>query len=907
MSVPAGYSRLKPLLQERGETTPRLYLHVAIELSSGDVLGDECFRVQSIQGSEEVGSPFHFQVTMSANTDADGDINLNFSDLMGCPVSLGIEQPTTQAMDNSSGMALGDRFRNSVEKGDSDPPANISFFNGIITRFGMQQPGVYQMTVSPSIHRLSLTNQYRLHAGKTIREIIEELMARHGIDYSIVPIQESANSANFRRQDWLQAGESDYEFLQRLLAKVHIHYYFIHSPASHTVVFSNKASYPPVFRDERVMRYTYTEDLGCLEDDQVLHYGYEENLQSSGVNTVFTRQQEAWEVDQVAGEESYPAESDKGPGDLPFNLYKIYQYGGSAPEAEGYTRQVQDCLNTSRTSLNGASRSPAFRSGHTFSMRPVEGNDGGESGVWPNPVRPSLKDRVYVLTKVEHNASQSGEYSNQFNATEAEGLITPFNLQATHQGSILATVVDSKGNDNHGDWRFYQRRVFDPDIGQYMDEAPSSGERLHAKGVYVRFSTEDSKGDPIWVKLAAHMQTAPEIGAQVMVGRSNDDSELPEVQGIVQANGSYTVTPCGWTSNTQVGNNYSTSYGDRVSLQYPRQGPGSGGNGPLDFDAAKKKSLKAYESGKYRDASYSEGGSFSYSTAVGGRTGLLSESYSYGSNYNWHYGEHSNSVSEVDHHYSHSWTGDSEDHSTVERTTYSNSWVKGSTTSISRVGESRSTNKVDGDTSSNSTVGGDSTSESVNMGNVTGANAILGDHVNANLVAGNSLSSSLSTNSVSAGVQIGVGFSTNLHVGSNTNMHTMMGESTTVSMNLGDSQSINVNAGNSTSAQINTVSENASMTGVSSSMSMTGVHSGMNLVGVSSDMSVSGISSHMNVVGVQSNINVTGLSSAINVHGQSLTVDVGPTGMNVNINPAGIECNVIAVKVQLPTGIMLIV
>lgn len=902
----AGRLRVDSVNDGESQESPRLYLHQLIQLEDGRYLGDDFFRAQSMKGSESVGSPFQFSIELHANSNPGSELNVKFSDLMGRPVSLGIEQPKQKGVNYPGGSSTGDRFRRAVINGDSNAPSHISIFNGIVTRFGMRQPGIYQMEMAPSLHRLSLTNQYFLHAGKTIREMIEWMMEKHGIDYSTVPIQEAGNPANERRQDWLQAGESDYDFLQRLLEKAHIHFYFLHQPSSHTVVFSNKASYPAVFSDDRAMRYTYTSDVGRLEDDQILHYGYEETLKTSGVNSVFTRQQEAWETDKVAGEKSYPAHSAEGIGDLPFNLYKIYQYGGSVPEAESYTRHVQESLDTSRCALNGASRSPLFRSGHYFSMVPAEGNDENDEGVSPRSVRPTLAHRPFVIIEVKHECHQGGEYFNQFSASEATGLITSFNMSSTHQGSILATVVDDDGGSNHGDWRFYNRAVFDPNSGQYQDLSSSGGETLHAKGVYVRLSTGGVNEGPMWVKLAAHMQTAPEIGAQVMIGRSNDDSELPEVQSIVQANGSYTVTPSGWIANTQVGCSYGTSYGDRINLQYSKQGAGSSGDGPLSFDAAKKELLDRYESGVYRDCSYSEGGSYSHSTAIGGRGGVLSESKTFGSNFSYHYGEKSSSYSEVDHHYSKSWTGDSENHSTVERNTLNHSVVKGVTESISRAGESRSQHNVDGDSVSSSIVGGSSSSNNTNNGDVENINTSLGNHFSSTSVAGVSTNVSSSGPSFNTGLSVGASVSSNLQVGVTASNHTVLGNSSNVSFTTGNASSMNVIAGTRLSLEDVLLSESISMAGVSSSESMTGSHTAMNFVGESESMSIAGKNTQVNVAGSNSTVNVTGSSMDVSIHGATTKVDIGPAGSTLSINPATMEAYVNGVKTEMPDGIIIV-
>ena len=165
---------------------------------------------------------------------------------------------------------------------------------------------------------------------------------------------------------------------------------------------------------------------------------------------------------------------------------------------------------------------------------------------------------------------------------------------------VLAKVVDV-GNNGPTDWRYYEPSNFNLELNRLRD-AEATPQDLLAKGVYVEFSSPGSPPGPVWVKLASHMQTVPEIGVTVLVARANDESELPEVQSIVQANGTLVVTPSGWTANTHVGSSYSTSYGDGTSIRF-------GLKSAFNLDNAVSIVSSAYDSGEYRDTSYSQGAS----------------------------------------------------------------------------------------------------------------------------------------------------------------------------------------------------------------------------------------------------------------------------------------------------------
>jgi len=176
----------------------------------------------------------------------------------------------------------------------------MTLYNGLVTSFAMDEPGVYRIGMKPALWKLALTNRYCVHAQMNVRDVIAKLMRMHYIDYSLDAVSGEENIAIARVQDWLQAGESDFEFLRRMMSKAHIYYYFKHTGNSHTVVFANRPAYPKAFGD-RPLRYTQTaiDELGMQQDDVVFQYSYQQSLTSSGVNGQFAHQENAADQDPV--------------------------------------------------------------------------------------------------------------------------------------------------------------------------------------------------------------------------------------------------------------------------------------------------------------------------------------------------------------------------------------------------------------------------------------------------------------------------------------------------------------------------------------------------------------------------------------------------------------------------------
>lgn len=836
---------------------PIVFLQCAIFLADNKVLGNETFRLVSMKGQESISEPFEFELELHGNTDALGDTPLQFSDVIGCPVTVGVNLPFSvpaeQAEDIYQKYFLKALKTSSAR--DLDAYADkLSLFNGIASAFSMEIPGVYKMTVKPALWRLTLTNRYCIHRQKNIRDAIAEVLKSKGIKYSMDAIPDDDELAGARVQDWLQAGETDYEFIHRLMTKAHLYYYYaMCSGKDHKVIFGNRAAYPNVFEDGRTLRYTYTsaDEAGLEQNDVISQYNYKQSLTSSGVRTVFARQEAAWEKDTVARYETYGAPDNPDVGKLALNVYKIYQYGCSTREVEYYTAQTTDALAATRTQFSGASFCAHFRSGYQFKVSGL-----AEIGkMVPMPIQPALEKHTFVLTQVQHEATLDGGYRNQFQATDAAGLITPFSVQDTQQGLMMARVVAHDAEDTApSDWKYYKKNNFDPQESEVKPPPPPK-----VKGVYVEFSISESGGstpsDAVWVKLAPHMTSVPEIGVTVMVARSGDESELPEIQSIVQANGTYTVTPSKWTANTHVGSSYSTSYGDGKSIRF-------GEKSAVDLDAAINIVNAAYDTKQYREASYSKGASYSYSTSESGEAGILSRSESYGSTYSEHHGAGS---------WSKSVLGKSESYTTIKHTSYSENTHNGKVTSITTIDADSVTQSTQtGNTTSTMSLTGNATNTNTNNGNVTSTSTVTGTSDNTATYDGKVTT----TTTHNAPVE-----STTDHYGdvtSTTTHHSGANVDSTTTID-GDSTNTSKITGTSTSHTNHHIVHNFSSVAAQSSSSAIGASNSNDAIGVSNSNSAIGLSNKNTAMGASLDINAILSSTTVNLIANSNNVDlIGP-------------------------------
>jgi uncharacterized protein involved in type VI secretion and phage assembly len=863
---------------------PKLFQGCRIEMPGGKVLGDSALRLVQFHGQESVSEPFEYQLELHGDTTASGGAeSLAFSQIIGRPITVGVCNllfDDRSAAQEALSLAL-----------DGGGAGEFSLFNGIVASFAIEVPGVYRVTMRPAAWRMGLTNRYRIFGQQSVREVLQQLCREHRVEASFDGLEGSANIASTRVQDWLQAGETDLEFMRRLMTKAHVFYYFTHSAGRHVMVFDNQPVYPPALTGDAPLLYTDSsmDELGAHQWNTVSQYSYQQSLGISGVDGVFTQLSEAWDVtqpgDPLANFTSFRANSRPDTGDLPFTQYKIVQYGFSDNEVRDFAQSTESAMHATNVQLNGASRCSAFRVGHRFSMGPTPADyttleDDAH-------VRPELAGVEFVLTQVQHSSSLDGDYSNQFTATLADGLISMVGIQDTQQGMVLAHVTTPEGSEAIQDWPYYVPDDFN--LGRHLlQDSQGVQRRLDAKGVYVRFSCDGPDAKPVWVKLAAHMQTIPEVGCSVWVSRANDESELPEVQNMVQADGSKVITDSGWTAHTQVGNSYSTSFGDSRSVRF--------GQPWSRADVSKAVSLveNAYATGKFRDASYSRGGNYGYSTSENAEKGVLNESWSFGSSYSysWSLEQKSFSAAGSSHHQSVIGKSDpaqvqpeapdadtlaaaQSSHSVVWGNTYSKSDSHGDTKSVAiYTGKVENDSTHNGDVLSNTTISGTSTNNSTHHGKVSSKSDIFADSENVSTITGTSTSRST---------------------------HNIVHNFTTVA-----AQSSSSAIGATNSNDVVGVSNSNSATGASNRNSLVGANIDLSLQGTGNAVSIIGMENRVTMTGMNNTLSVTGESNTISVTGATTTVEVAGAGVHVSAKSAQASIDLNGPVMQIPVIILVL-
>jgi type VI secretion system secreted protein VgrG len=550
---------------------------------------------------------------------------MDFADVVGCSATVRIGLPE----DSNSGTY--------------PDPAYVSFFNGIISDIALQQSGAYTCTLRPALWRLTLVNDYRQFSQMTIKEIIEDIVGtKWGLPYDTDGL---GTLATYRTQDWMQMGESDWDFIQKLLHEVSGFFYFVHDDVSHKVVFANnpgrttnyinipasgstdRSTPMPVF-------YTFSAQDSLAEDDYLKSFSYEQKLVAPGTANILAEPQSAWEENAPADLHVY---TDGQDGDKLFQHYRLFQYGSTQDLTTTLNKEDSWSVESQAFRLTGECTSARFKPGHVFETRQTKSQCNRDDVCL---MRPELDGQRFVILNVSHQANVDGSYTNHFTAALASGNVVELATQATHIGSMVGRVVskDDQRSNYRNHWMLNKGRPnFDPEVKTFYS---GDGTPFTAQGVYVEFPGLNVSDEPIWIKLSETMMTIPEAGVVVLVDRSRDDTDVPQVAMIYEQKGSKNIMPNGMAENTRVGDEYATSYGDSRNISY-------GAQSSVNLDQAITQIDGEYASGDFKSASYSIGGSYSYSASDDGIAGVLSKSYSEGNTFHESYANQTTSYSEI--------------------------------------------------------------------------------------------------------------------------------------------------------------------------------------------------------------------------------------------------------------------
>ncbi len=863
-----------------------LDLVVRVPSSNGVVeLDYNTIRLQKFSGEEGISQAFSFTLEVRANDYTEGGgypwqvDDVDGTETYQAPPLGSILDPSVNVVfdfDSLLGCSATTRIGllETLDQKQSPYPNQrpVTLFNGVITAISMSDRGVYHLTVQPRLSILNFQNGYRVHHG-TIKSVIVDLLVANGIVVDSSNLKTSGLST-YRSQDWLQAGETDFAFFERLIKKAGIFYYFEHTDDDHILVLCDDATYlkTPSLNGAsdapaRLFLSYSKSSLGAF--DRITQFSFDRTLTTQSVSTVIADRQPNW-MSQAPAQVSpiYKDDSRKNLKGRNIEMLHMVGYGADSAESELRKKLYDKQLLSARSKLSGSSTLPTMRSGYFFEVADRQPLSESEENNYPvssgmvAPIRPELNGTKMVAITVNHSADVGGEYSNQFSAVDAAGFAEPFQAPSDNQSSILAQVVSAPTTtaaSNNGQTSSLQGNYLgrsvetsSGDTSKWLNKSDfttiqsksfsygTSATAYSSRGLYVRFVTQDSGDEPIWVALSADMTTIPELGAFVTVGRAQNDTEVPEIQQLVEAAGSKNIMPLFYSQNTSWGNSYNTSFGDscQVSMGGGAQTAYSDGTDLVD-------SIEAV--GLYDDVSFSDRSSSSVSFTK--RSASVSVSGELPSGY---------SPAQFS-------LADPDGKTPGNFAQYSYAYNYGS---------SYSKNHQVGDAESHSINDGKVTNYAVNNGDQINQTENFGSQDNTTTNHGN-----VTNYSCDYGAQVNT---THNHGEQKTETQNYQSVNTHTQGRKGGSN-VTIESGEMTNTSENFKVFNKNTTAVSADLNTTGSSSSINIVGNTNSLNITGNSNNINVTASEIAVNTVGLSASTNATGASLSLSANGVARNYSV------------------------
>lgn len=268
------------------------------------------------------------------------------------------------------------------------------FFNGYISSFRLegQDPGLpkYHATMVPWLWFLSRTSDCRIFQNLSIPDVIQKVFVDLGFhDFKINP----KNRETYEKKEYcVQYGETDLNFVCRLMEQEGLFYYFEHEEKRHVLVISDMASVHQPLPGQPELRW-YPEGTGILDEAVIKNLTISQEFRPgkcvlSDYNFETPKTSLLTEVDTTN-----PVANSK--------QFEMYHYPGKyRTKADGEalaTVRMQE-EETQRCEVHGASNCRVVASGYRFKLKKFFRQD---------------LNIEYLVTHVQHSVSVGTPYVSQ--------------------------------------------------------------------------------------------------------------------------------------------------------------------------------------------------------------------------------------------------------------------------------------------------------------------------------------------------------------------------------------------------------------------------------------------------------------------------------------------------------------
>ncbi|MGE8411277.1 MAG: type VI secretion system Vgr family protein [Pseudomonas sp.] len=437
-------------------------------------LGEDVLLLQGMEGSEELGRLFHYELDLTSE-----DRAIRFDQLLGKPMSLGLELPS----------------------------GGKRYFHGIACSCrqltGHGQFAGYRVSLRPWLWLLTRTSDCRIFQNKTVPDIIKQVFRDLGFsDF------EDSLSASYREWEYcVQYRETSFDFVSRLMEQEGIYYYFRHEKDRHVLVLADAYGAHGTAPDYASVPF-YPPDQQMRERDHFYDWQLAREVQSGSLalnDYDFLRPRASLEV-----RSSVPRNHSNGD-------HPLYDYPGEylqSSDGEHYARTRIEAIHSQfeRVQLRGRAR--GLGAGHLFKLTGYDRAD---------------QNREYLVVvaryQIRQEAYESGQadlaepFLSELDCMDASQAFRPLPLTPMPivRGPQTAVVV---GPDGEEIWTDQYGRV---KVHFHWDRHDQSNEN---SSCWIRVSQA-------WAGKNWGAIQLPRIGQEVIVSFLEGDPDRPIITGRV--------------------------------------------------------------------------------------------------------------------------------------------------------------------------------------------------------------------------------------------------------------------------------------------------------------------------------------------------------------------------------------
>ncbi|EJC9027008.1 type VI secretion system tip protein VgrG [Salmonella enterica] len=357
---------------------------------------------------------------------------------------------------------------------------------------------IYELRMEPWVKLLTHTSDYKAFQNKTVVDILDEVLAEYPY-----PVEKRLVESYPVRTWQVQYGETDFDFLQRLMQEWGIYWWFEHSEDSHTLVLADAISAHKACPDSPLVEW---HQEGLKLDKEFIHtITANESLRTG-----------QWVLDDFdfTKPRSLLANTVANPRETGHATYEHYEWPGDyfdKSEGEMLTRIRMEAQRSPGSRVLGGGNIRTLMTGYTFTLENYPTAEVNQEYLL-----------MQTLLFVQDNAQHSGQdqhftFSTRFELHPTREVFRPQRtVSKPHtKGPQSAIVTGPAGQEIWTDQYGRVKVQFGWDRYGKMDENSSC---------WIRVSYP-------WAGKGFGMIQIPRIGQEVLVDFKNGDPDLPIIVG----------------------------------------------------------------------------------------------------------------------------------------------------------------------------------------------------------------------------------------------------------------------------------------------------------------------------------------------------------------------------------------